>query len=90
MVSLKQYSSLIGPDVEYCVIGQLATILISYWCRLYWTDTGTNTISSVDLSGDLATMVTLVTDNVEEPRAIVLHPEQGSVLILVQLATESL
>ena len=72
------------------MIGQLATILISYWCRLYWTDTGTNTISSVELSGDLATMVTLVTDNVEEPRAIVLHPEQGSVVILVQLATESL
>ena len=82
--SWPQYSSLIGPDVEYCVIGQLATILISYWCRLYWTDTGTNTISSVDLSGDLATLVTLVTDNVEEPRAIVLHPEQGSVVILVQ------
>ena len=83
MVSWPQYSSLIGPDTEYCVIGQLAIILISYWCRLYWTDTGTNTISSVDLSGDLATMVTLVTDNVEEPRAIVLHPEQGSVVILV-------
>ena len=84
MVSWSQYSPLIGPDVKYCAIGQLATILISYWCRLYWTDTGTNTISSVDLSGDLATMVTLVTDNVEEPRAIVLHPEQGSVVILVQ------
>ena len=83
MVSFKQYSSLIGPKAEYCVIGQLATILISYWFRLYWTDTGTNTISSVELSGDLATMVTLVTDNVEEPRAIVLHPEQGSVVILV-------
>ena len=65
------------------MIGQLTTILISYWFRLYWTDTGTNTISSVDLSGDLATMVTLVTDNVEEPRAIVLHPEQGSVVIVV-------
>ena len=84
MVSWPQYSSLIGPDTEDCVIGQLTTILIFYWFRLYWTDTGTNTISSVDLSGDLDTMVTLVTDNVEEPRAIVLHPEQGSVVTLVQ------
>ena len=45
------------------------------YSHLYWTDTGTNTISVTDFSG--LSSVVLVTDNIEEPRAIALHPGKG-------------
>ena len=45
--------------------------------RLYWTDTGTNTIASINLSGDKESHMVLVKDDIEEPRAIVLHPGKG-------------
>jgi len=45
--------------------------------RLYWTDTGTNTIASVNLHGDKDSVRILVKDDIEEPRAIVLHPGKG-------------
>ena len=45
------------------------------YSHLYWTDTGTNTISVTDFSG--LSSVVLLTDNIEEPRAIALHPGKG-------------
>jgi len=43
--------------------------------RLYWTDTGANTISAADFDGQ--NRILLIKDSVEEPRAIVLHPGKG-------------
>merc|ERR1711962_722137 len=43
--------------------------------HLYWTDTGTNTISVSDYQGNQR--ATLVSDSLEEPRAIALHPGKG-------------
>ena len=45
------------------------------YSHLYWTDTGTNSISVADLNG--LNSIVLVKDNVEEPRAITLHPGKG-------------
>ena len=45
------------------------------YSHLYWTDTGTNTISVTDFSG--LSSVVLLRDNIEEPRAIALHPGKG-------------
>ena len=45
------------------------------YSHLYWTDTGTNSICMSDLDGNLVT--TIITDALEEPRAISLHPEKG-------------
>ena len=45
------------------------------YSHLYWTDAGTNSISVADLKGHNS--LVLVRDNVEEPRAIVLHPGKG-------------
>ena len=42
--------------------------------RLFWTDTGTNTISSINISGDKDSLMHIVKDDLEEPRAIVIHP----------------
>ena len=38
-------------------------------------DTGTNSICMSDLDGNLVT--TIITDHLEEPRAIALHPSKG-------------
>ena len=45
------------------------------YSHLYWTDTGTDCISVTDLSG-LSTAV-IIKDQMEEPRAIALHPANG-------------
>ena len=45
------------------------------YSHLYWTDTGTNSIAMSDLEGNLITNV--IQDNMQEPRAIALHPEKG-------------
>ena len=45
------------------------------YSRLYWTDAGTNSISVTDFKG--LSSVVLVKDNIEEPRAIALHPGKG-------------
>lgn len=45
--------------------------------RLYWTDTGTNSISSININGDTGTLINIVKDDLEEPRAITLHPGKG-------------
>jgi sugar lactone lactonase YvrE len=45
------------------------------YSHLYWTDTGTNSICMSDLDGNLVT--TIITDELEEPRAIALHPAKG-------------
>ena len=45
------------------------------YSHLYWTDTGTNSICMSDLDGNLVT--TIITDHLEEPRAIALHPSKG-------------
>lgn len=45
------------------------------YSHLYWTDTGTNSICMSDLDGNLIT--TIITDQLEEPRAIALHPAKG-------------
>jgi hypothetical protein len=45
------------------------------YSHLYWTDTGTNTISMSDLDGNLITKI--IKDDLEEPRAIALHPAKG-------------
>ena len=45
------------------------------YSHLYWTDTGTNTISMSDLDGNLITNI--IKDDLEEPRAIALHPAKG-------------
>jgi len=45
------------------------------YSHLYWTDTGTNCISVADLSG--LSRAVLVEDQLEEPRAIALHPAKG-------------
>ena len=45
------------------------------YSHLYWTDTGTDCISVTDLSG-LSTAV-IIKDQMEEPRAIALHPAKG-------------
>ena len=50
------------------------------YSHLYWTDTGTNSISVTDVNG-LRSAV-LVKDKIEEPRAIALHPGKGSVCSL--------
>jgi len=47
------------------------------YSHLYWTDTGTNSIAMSDLDGNLIT--TIIQDDLQEPRAIALHPEKGSV-----------
>jgi hypothetical protein len=39
------------------------------------TDTGTNSIAMSDLEGNLIT--TVIQDDMQEPRAIALHPEKG-------------
>ena len=44
--------------------------------HLYWTDTGTNSINMANLE-DGSMVTTLVRDNMEEPRAIALHPAKG-------------
>ncbi len=43
--------------------------------HLYWTDTATNTISVGDFKGRMTAV--LIKDDMEEPRAIALHPGQG-------------
>ena len=45
------------------------------YSHLYWTDTGTNSICMSDLDGNLVS--TIITDRLEEPRAIALHPTKG-------------
>ena len=45
------------------------------YSHLYWTDTGTNTITMSDLDGNLITNI--IKDDLEEPRAIALHPAKG-------------
>ncbi|XP_023327750.1 very low-density lipoprotein receptor isoform X3 [Eurytemora carolleeae] len=45
------------------------------YSHLYWTDTGTNTISMSDFQGKMISV--LVKDDLEEPRAIALHPRLG-------------
>ena len=45
------------------------------YSHLYWTDTGTNTVSMSDLKGRMTAV--LVQDELEEPRAIALHPAKG-------------
>jgi sugar lactone lactonase YvrE len=40
--------------------------------HLYWTDTATNTINVADFRGRMRAV--LVKDDMEEPRAIALHP----------------
>ena len=45
------------------------------YSHLYWTDTGTDCISVTDLSG--LSRAVLVKDQLEEPRAIALHPAKG-------------
>ena len=45
------------------------------YSHLYWTDTGTNTISMSDFQGNMITV--LIKDDLEEPRAIALHPRLG-------------
>ena len=47
------------------------------YSHLYWTDTGTDCISVTDLSG--LSRAVLVKDQLEEPRAIALHPAKGYV-----------
>jgi hypothetical protein len=48
------------------------------YSHLYWTDTGTNSIAMSDLDGNLIT--TVIQDDLQEPRAIALHPEKGWVM----------
>lgn len=43
--------------------------------HLYWTDTGKNTIELSNLEGNMRKV--LITDNLEEPRAIALNPIEG-------------
>ena len=45
------------------------------YSHLYWTDTGTNSITMSDLDGNLIS--TIIKDDLEEPRAIALHPSKG-------------
>ena len=45
------------------------------YSHLYWTDTGTNTITMSDMDGNLITNI--IRDDLEEPRAIALHPAKG-------------
>ena len=45
------------------------------YSHLYWTDTGSNTISMADFRGRMTAV--LVQDDLEEPRAIALHPLLG-------------
>ena len=45
------------------------------YSHLYWTDAVQDTISVTDMAG--VTRAVLVRDNLEEPRAIVLHPGLG-------------
>ena len=45
------------------------------YSHLYWTDTGTNSISLANLDGSMVT--TIIKDSLEEPRAIALHPAKG-------------
>ena len=45
------------------------------YSHLYWTDTGTDSISVTDLSG--SSRAVLVKDQLQEPRAIALHPGRG-------------
>ena len=51
------------------------------YSRLYWTDTGTNSISVTDFKG--LSSVVLVKDDIEEPRAIALHPGKGYERLLI-------
>ena len=50
------------------------------YSHLYWTDTGSNTVAMSDLKGRMTAV--LVKDDLQEPRAIALHPEKGFVPIL--------
>ena len=50
------------------------------YSHLYWTDTGTNTISVTDFRG--LSSVVLIKDQMEEPRAIALHPAKGYLFVL--------
>lgn len=43
--------------------------------HLYWTDTGKNTIELSNLEGNMRKI--LITDGIEEPRAIALNPIDG-------------
>ena len=45
------------------------------YSHLYWTDTGTDSISVADLSG--TSKAVLIQDHLEEPRAIAVHPGKG-------------
>ena len=45
------------------------------YSHLYWTDTGTDSISLADLNG--LSRAVIVKDQLEEPRAIALHPAKG-------------
>ena len=45
------------------------------YSHLYWTDTASNTISMSDFQGRMVSV--LVKDDLEEPRAIALHPQLG-------------
>ena len=46
--------------------------------HIYWTDTATNTIAVADFKGRMRAI--LVKDDMEEPRAIALHPGKGYVV----------
>lgn len=50
---------------------------------LYWTDTGLNSIQVSSLDGDKT--VTVVTNDLDEPRGIVLDPRNGYVITLLQV-----
>ena len=45
------------------------------YSHLFWTDTGTNSIMMSDFDGRMVT--TVITDQLEEPRAIAVYPEKG-------------
>ena len=60
------------------------------YSHLYWTDTSTDSISVTDLSG--SSTAVLLKDQLQEPRAIALHPGKGYVTLLyycIKLPTKS-
>lgn len=70
-----------GTDVEDVIVDSLDTadgIAIDYIERhIYWTDAGKDRIEVADLDGELRKI--LIWQNLDSPRAIVLHLAEGFV-----------
>lgn len=79
-------SRLDGSDTQLLVTSQVSHpdgIAVDWVARnLYWTDTGTDRIEVTRLNGTMRKI--LISEDLDEPRAIVLDPVSGWVFLFVQ------